>query len=270
MRLAMTPKRFIGLFIAIASIAAALPAAAQTPAPNTVIYALAPESEFAWGCFEPCMCPILVRQPVLGTFLLTKVDSDPLFDYYTVSDVRWRLPDSTTPVTITGSGRYRRGGEVALEEQLTLDLSVDGRDPQHFDSGLVPPHAPFPEILMKISLHGIYCFDTVITVVAKPQATASTQVTSSAHPLIAIPSPFEGSTEVEFMLPRAGIVDLGVYDVTGRELRSLAHREWFAAGQHQRTWDGLLGDGVVAPPGLYFIRLGGVGGLHTRAVVKLR
>ena len=265
----MIRYRSISLAIFIASMAAASPARAQTT-PHSVIYSMARESEFAWGCFGPCMCPVLVRQPLLGTFELTRTGIDPQFEYYSVTNVRWRLTDTSTPVTIVGSGTYRRGGEVAVQEQLTLDLSFDGGDPQHFDSGLLPAGAPFPEIRTTISLHGGFCFDSLFTVDAKPLGTASNEVADNAHPLIAIPSPFHGSTDVEFMLSRAGRIDLDVVDVTGRQIRSLAHGEWNAAGRHRRAWDGSLASGGTAPPGLYFVRLATVSGVRSRAIVKLR
>src|SRR5262249_21998366 len=140
-RFEMTPPRlfrsiWIALPVAAASLALAGLGWAQTP--TTDLYSLDTGSDFAWGCFEPCLCPVLVRQPVIGTFELTKVASDPLFDNYVVTNVQWKLPSSTTPVNVVGSGKFRRGGEVAIEEQLTLDLSIDGKEPQHFDSGLVP------------------------------------------------------------------------------------------------------------------------------------
>jgi hypothetical protein len=46
---------------------------------------------------------------------------------------------------------------------------VVGDDPvQHFDSGVVAPPVPFPLLDLTISIHGAYCFDTVIQVRARP------------------------------------------------------------------------------------------------------
>jgi len=41
-------------------------------------------------------------------------------------------------VSIVGSGDYKIGGEVALRQQMTLDLQVWGGPVQHFASGVVP------------------------------------------------------------------------------------------------------------------------------------
>lgn len=69
---------------------------------------------------------------------------------------------------ITGSGTYRVGGEVALVQQLSLDLRI-GRGPvTHFDSGLVGGASSFPGIDLEISMNGGTCLDTVIDLHAKP------------------------------------------------------------------------------------------------------
>ncbi|TMQ72803.1 MAG: hypothetical protein E6K80_01845, partial [Candidatus Eisenbacteria bacterium] len=89
-------------------------ARAQSTSPDTVAYSLAsPPSDFEYGCFGPCACAVQVRSPLTGTFLLRKSRIDPLYTYYDVLDVRWKVPDATHNTTITGSGVYRRGGEVA-------------------------------------------------------------------------------------------------------------------------------------------------------------
>src|SRR6185503_14028820 len=107
---------------------------AQGPAPSTVAYVLGSDSQFETGCFGPCACPIL-GTPLTGTFDLTFDHSDPLFEYYRVTDVRWSLPQrGGTP--ITGSGTYRVGGEVAVQQQMILDLTAGSQPVRHFDSGL--------------------------------------------------------------------------------------------------------------------------------------
>src|SRR5262249_9099871 len=136
---------------------------------DTVLYSLtSPPSEFDYGCFGPCACAIFVGSPLLGTFVLRKARVDPLYTWYDVVDVHWRFSNQTRQLSITGAGFYRRGGEVMALEELALDLSFDGGPLQHFTSGLRSPGAPFPEISTRISLHGEYCFDSLLVVDAKP------------------------------------------------------------------------------------------------------
>jgi hypothetical protein len=205
-----------------------------------------------------------------GGFALRSSHVDPLYTYYDVLDVRWKVPDATHTLTITGSGTYRRGGEVALEEQLTLDLSFDGGPPKHFDSGLGPPGASFPEISTRIALHSNFCFDSELVVDAKPLDPAGVKDGGSlALSLVVAPNPFDGSTSVAFTLPRDGFVDLDLYDIAGRRVGALAHHEWLASGVYRRPWNGRLASGSMAPPGLYVVRLETASGQLRRTVAKI-
>jgi hypothetical protein len=107
--------------------------------------------------------------PVRGTFRLSPSSVDPQFAHYDVTQVDWNVHRSDGSVlAVMGSGTFKIGGEVAVQEQLALDLVVGSDPKQHFDSGLVVPTVPFPLIDLKISIHGEYCFDTVFRVHARP------------------------------------------------------------------------------------------------------
>jgi flagellar hook assembly protein FlgD len=84
------------------------------------------------------------------------------------------------------------------------------------------------------------------------------------------PNPFHGATDVTFSLAHAGNVDLAVFDVLGREVRSLARGRRFVAGTHRLHWDGRTDAGHDASAGVYFVRLSGDGGHWTRPVVRVR
>ena len=109
-----------------------------------------------------------VPLPVTGTFLLTPTGFDGLFNNYAVTNVNWDVSIGSTDTVVTGSGTYKIGGEVALEQKLSLDLQMNGGASEHFDSGLVVGPAPFPDIKVSISLHGQVCFDKVFNVSASP------------------------------------------------------------------------------------------------------
>lgn len=144
------------------------PLLAQPADAASQIYRLKDGSTFQEGCFGPCACPLTQEMPVIGTFRLTFDHADPLFDYYTVTDVNWTVWWFDPPKRITGSGSYRIGGEVAVVQQLELDLHVGGDPVQHFDSGLVAAGAGFPAIDVTITINNMFCYDRVIHVVAAP------------------------------------------------------------------------------------------------------
>jgi hypothetical protein len=84
------------------------------------------------------------------------------------------------------------------------------------------------------------------------------------------PNPFRSGTEVVLSLGRAGPVDVAVFDLLGREVRSLARREWHPPGRVTLRWDGRRGDGSEAGVGVYFVRVRTEGGQWSRPVARIR
>lgn len=72
------------------------------------------------------------------------------------------------------------------------------------------------------------------------------------------PSPARDLMRCAFVLPQAGPVDVQVFDVTGRHVRTLADG-WREAGRGELTWDLRDRSGSVVPTGMYLMRarLGG-------------
>jgi hypothetical protein len=161
--------RFVPLAVVAAATAVSLgPATGQEP----TTYVLTEGSTFQRGCFPPCECPIMQEVPLAGTFNLEHASSDPdWFETYEVTDVHWVADPGGQNVLINGAGIYRIGGNFALQHRLALDLAV-GQDPvEHYDSGTIPGGSEFPAIAIEISIHGGWCYDTVMVIRAKPTMT---------------------------------------------------------------------------------------------------
>ncbi len=84
------------------------------------------------------------------------------------------------------------------------------------------------------------------------------------------PNPFRVSTEVVFSLGHASRVSLVVYDVLGREVKSIAKGLWLTAGPQHLAWDGRRTDGTSAAAGVYFVRLETDHGRRVAPVVRIR
>jgi hypothetical protein len=63
-----------------------------------------------------------------------------------------------------------------------------------------------------------------------------------------------GQATVDFGLSKADRVEVKVFDVSGRLVRTLADRQ-FAAGKHTLTWDGVDNDGRQVARGVYFTQV---------------
>ena len=250
------------------------PVAAQTDSSRIYRYELEPGSNFQTGCFGPCLCPVLISSPLQGTFTLKDAGFDGLFHRYDVSDVRWVVPDNTATLTIQGGGTYRVGGEFAIQEQLSLDLSVTGGPVQHFDSGLIAGGGEFPKIDVTISLHqNKACRDTMMHVVAAPYYTTSGVETGAGGLPVALdrmrPNPFAGQVAMRLTLARSGPVRVVIYDILGRAVRSLAKGAWLTGGEHTLSWDGRREGGAACTAGVYFVSAQAGNDRFVRRVVKV-
>ena len=59
------------------------------------------------------------------------------------------------------------------------------------------------------------------------------------------------TTTLRFDLPKSGLVNLRIFDVLGRQVRTLVDRR-LRAGSHEVKWDGKDSNGSDATAGLYF------------------
>jgi hypothetical protein len=131
-----------------------------------------------------------------------------------------------TGSTITGSGplaiarfRVRSGGDAALRVERAI-----ARDAANHEAALGVPAA---------------------AMATPPSETAIARL---------YPNPVSGSMTVEMSLARPARVQLAVFDLAGRRVRTLADGD-FAAGLRTATWDGRGDDGRLAANGFYVVRM---------------
>ncbi len=72
----------------------------------------------------------------------------------------------------------------------------------------------------------------------------------------AYPNPFNPQTHIQIDLPHSEYVNVYVYDVRGRMVRSLING-YLNAGEHVVTWNGLDNRGNLVASGTYFVRVKG-------------
>jgi hypothetical protein len=85
-----------------------------------------------------------------------------------------------------------------------------------------------------------------------------------------VPNPFNPATDIAFDLTRDGRVELEVYDVSGRLVRSLVNGPRRAGMRQVVSWDGLDGAGSRVASGVYFYRLVAGDFVATRKMVMLK
>jgi hypothetical protein len=80
------------------------------------------------------------------------------------------------------------------------------------------------------------------------------------------PNPAHGTTDIQFALATDERIEVAIYDVSGRAVRSLVKAS-FTAGPHTVHWDGLDASGQTVSPGIYLARLHGARTQATHSVV---
>jgi hypothetical protein len=68
------------------------------------------------------------------------------------------------------------------------------------------------------------------------------------------PNPFNPETAISYQLPALSHVKLVIYDIQGREVRTLVSKRQ-QAGEHQISWDGIDKFGLSVSAGIYFCRI---------------
>ena len=87
--------------------------------------------------------------------------------------------------------------------------------------------------------------------------------------LPAAPNPFNPRTTIRFALDSDGAVQLGIFDLAGRRVRTLADGS-YAAGEHRLSWEGRDDEGRRLNSGVYLLRLKGSGFVATRRVALVQ
>lgn len=68
------------------------------------------------------------------------------------------------------------------------------------------------------------------------------------------PNPFNGTTTIDYTLPLKGVVELIIYDISGRKVRTLVNGAK-NGGLHRLIWDGKNNKGLAISSGIYFYKI---------------
>jgi subtilisin family serine protease len=83
------------------------------------------------------------------------------------------------------------------------------------------------------------------------------------------PNPFNPTTTISFTIGQAGEVRIEIFDILGRNVRTLLDRR-LPAGEHALDWDGTDGNGDPLASGLYLCRVRHNGSSQTRKMVMMK
>ena len=84
-----------------------------------------------------------------------------------------------------------------------------------------------------------------------------------------IPNPMRGTAELAYSLAKVSSVDLSIYSVDGRRIKTLVHGQQ-GVGRYQFKWNGADDQGNPIQSGVYFVRLVLPGLQQTRVLAVVR
>ena len=96
-----------------------------------------------------------------------------------------------------------------------------------------------------------------------------TDVPRSFQLLASRPNPSREASEIRFQVPSACAVDVTLFDLAGRKVRSLAAGERLTPGEHSIRWDGRDGSGAPVSNGVYLVQVRAGGDVGVRKLVVL-
>lgn len=149
------------------------------------------------------------------------------------------------------------------EEQVVLDMPPGGVACVNLGP-IVPAPADLDFFIFSVggpaqSGDGVYSFNTHGNVGVTPTIPTEFNLRVSPNPARA--------ALISLSLPRAGRVELGIFDVSGRRVRTLIASS-YTAGAHTIPWDGTDLSGSRLRSGMYFVHLR-TGDVHKTASVML-
>jgi cathepsin K len=193
------------------------------------------------------------------------------------------------PVPVTGLTAISIGG---TEYRLTWDASTDPEASQYViyscpESGFVPDAAAMVDLVA----HPVTQFDGTLSKASSYTVAVISNdgyMSGLAAPVVlpdgtsgigdlpgklaisgVVPNPFNPSTRVSFDLPARTHVRLAVYDMRGREVRTLINTP-MAPGSHQVSWNGRSNAGAIQAAGVYLMRLATDKGQVTQKIVMAK
>jgi len=95
---------------------------------------------------------------------------------------------------------------------------------------------------------------------------SSGQVISSYALLQNYPNPFNPATMIEYELPRAGQIEITIFNLLGEKVRALVNHHQ-ASGQYRVQWDGRDDNGKAVTSGVYLYRLRAENFVQTRKMI---
>ena len=203
------------------------PLTTESNTDSSVVYSL---QELGPAVFDFSASPLhYTRAP--GHSLISANQNNPLYSFE-IFRAEWAHPGSTSPGLTSVYGLVEIDTERSNPSIIVKFYELDTADSKMME-------------LYRITINH-----------SAPTAVTSSMDNSPAEFLLAdsYPNPFNGTTTINYTLPLTSIVELIIYDLSGREVRTLV-RASKKEGLHKVTWDGKNSSGFDVSSGIYLYKI---------------
>jgi hypothetical protein len=142
---------------------------------------------------------------------------------------------------------YWSGALLATSKDLTIGQDLPGDNNYNFN-GVLDDIRIYDYAASVQQITSLFDINTAVSVTDDPGISRSYELYQN------YPNPFNPNTAISYQLVANSFVTLKVYDVLGREIRTLVEGI-VQAGVHSAGWDGKNDWGVGVPSGIYLCQL---------------
>lgn len=177
--------------------------------------------------------------------------------YGTVTEQATGLPLSGIRLTLTAPDKTPAGGMDAVDGRYAITVASPAAAPYILTAE--DPAGRYPRMSFSVAIPA----DRAVLLDVALSTAAPSQFAAYAYPN---PAPRGAPITLDYTLPQAGVLQLDVFDVQGRRIRTLIN-ESMPAGNGKRTW---LGDNrfkQTLAPGLYVLVYTFAGETRTAKIV---
>ncbi len=209
-----------------------------------------------WQLDEYTYPPAVMLAAGAGDFARTETRGSPVFEDLLGGAWRRGSPFVMAPVAGIRQATTARIATTFVDELLRGDRSRSLAEiATRALERVVAEHAGDSTLVRVVSSIALFGSPLTRWAFREPELSAGAgDRASPVPPDVTVPNPFATGSAVHLRLPDAGHVELVVYDVMGRRVRTLA-RGQSPAGHRRIRWDARDDDGRALRAGAYYVRL---------------
>ena len=202
--------------------------------------------------------------------LKNKAELNMLKPYLLKTQITYALQNNDVDSALTISDQFLT--DYPQHEMAAVVLYGKGIIYKHLLKNITQANAIFNQVISQYPEHRIATsarYELGQTLKNQPKEGSEVTVEITEFTVQNYPNPFNPETIIQYSLPKAGRVVLTIYDILGREVRTLIDEEK-PTGSHTILWDGKDQSGRISASGLYIYQIRFRDQVLTRKMLLMR